>query len=254
MKILEINTLNETGSTGRIMQGIANAAMEDGFEVITAYGYGTSNKTNAYRIGNKFSYYFHNALAQLTCTAGLHSKLATRQFLKYVDEQKPDLIHLHNIHSFYVNYPMLFKYIKKHQLPMVWTLHDCWSFTGKCTYYDNCHCKRWQTGCGDCPILNEYPRSRFFDRSKQDYKLKKKLFTSIDDLTIVTPSEWLADEVRQSYLKDKKIQVINNGINLNNFHYIDSDIKEVNGIDKKVVLGVASEWTKRKGLNDFVEL
>ena len=254
MKILEINTLNETGSTGRIMQGIADAASKEGFEMITAYGYGNSEKKNAYHIGNKFSYYFHNALSRLTCAPGRYSHFATRNFIKYIESEKPDLIHLHNIHSFFVNYPMLFKYIKKKNLPVVWTLHDCWSFTGKCTYYDNCHCDKWKNGCGNCPIIGEYPESLFLDRSKAEFKLKKDLFTSIDNLTIVTPSKWLANEVKESYFNNKRIEVINNGINLNNFHHINSDIKEKFNIHKKVILGVASEWTKRKGLNDFIEL
>lgn len=254
MKILEINTLNETGSTGRIMQGIANAASEEGFEVITAYGYGRSDKKNAYRIGSDFSYYFHNSLSRLTCAAGRYSHYATKRFISYIKSEKPDLIHLHNIHSFYVNYPMLFKYIKNQNIPVVWTLHDCWAYTGKCTYYSNSKCSRFKTGCGNCPIIDEYPQSLFLDRSKADYKLKKRLFTDIDNLTIVTPSKWLAEEVKQSYLKNKRVEVINNGINLDNFSYIDSDIKNKYDINKKVVLGVASEWTKRKGLNDFVEL
>lgn len=206
-------------------------------------------------IGNRISRNIHLKLSGITGYNGCFSYLSTKQFIKKIDKYKPDVIHLHNLHNCYINLPMLFNYIKKHNIPVVWTLHDCWAFTGHCPHFTMAKCDKWRTSCHDCPSYREYPAS-LFDNSNKMYKLKKKWFTGVPNMTIVTPSQWLADLVKESYLKDYPVKVIHNGIDLEVFKPTPSNFRQKYGIadNKYIVLGVAFGWGKQKGLDVFVEL
>ena len=194
-------------------------------------------------------------LGYFTGLQGLFSIIDTLRFCKNVDKYMPDIIHLHNLHNSYVNLLLLFRYIKKHSIPVVWTLHDCWAMTGQCPYFTAVKCDKWKTGCFACPQYRNYPAT-MFDNSKTMWLLKKKWFTGVENMTIVTPSQWLADLVRQSYLKEYPVKVIHNGIDLSAFKPTPSDFREKHGIapDQKMLLGVAFGWGKRKGLDVFIEL
>lgn len=255
MKILEINQVN-FGSTGHIMLQIADLATKKGHEVICSF-YARRNKDkdkNCIYIGNKVSHNIHKKLYRKTGNNGCYSKISTWNFLRKVKKFDPDLIHIHNLHNCYINLPMLFDYIKKNNKKVVWTLHDCWSFTGQCPYFTAVGCEKWKTGCHDCEQINRYP-SCSVDRTDKMWKLKKEWFTGVQNLTIVTPSQWLADLVKQSFLKDYPVKVINNGIDLDVFKPTESDFRTKHNLeDKKIILGVASVWEVRKGLDVFIEL
>lgn len=262
MRIAEINMLHY-GSTGKIMLGVAACARESGHEVrcfspraYQRYGKMPTPKIeNHTYFGSHWENMFHYILSRLTGFTGCGSVVGTKQLLRKLDAFQPDIIHLHNLHNCSICVPMLFRYIKKRNIPTVWTLHDCWSMTGKCPHFTMVKCDKWKTGCHQCGQINEYPKS-FVDRTKTMWKWKKKWFTGVENLTIVTPSQWLADLVKQSYLKDYPVRVIHNGIDLNVFKPTPSDFREKHGIsqDERVILGVAFGWGKRKGLDVFVEL
>ena len=257
MKIVEINTGN-IGSTGNIMLGIAEIAKAEGHEVLVCCPDARDNRKKAVKdqlfIGDRLSRNLHLKCAELTGLNGCFSRLATKKFLKAVDKYRPDIIHLHNLHNCYINLPMLFNYIKKHNIPVVWTLHDCWAFTGHCPYFTMVKCDKWKTGCYHCPQYRQYPAS-YVDRTKTMWKLKKKWFTGVQNMTIVTPSQWLADLVKKSFLDEYIVKVIHNGIDLSVFKPTENDFREKHGLqNKKIILGVAFGWGKRKGLDVFIEL
>jgi putative colanic acid biosynthesis glycosyltransferase len=255
MKILQINTVCGIGSTGRIVVGIADVCKKNGVENYVAYGYGKTSFPYSYHIGTDFDYYTHNIFSRLFCQQGNYSFKATKRFLSWVEEIQPDIIHLHNLHGNFINIDLLFNYIKQSQLPCVWTLHDCWSFTGKCTHFDYVSCNKWREGCYSCPQLKNYPQSLFIDNSKKEYQKKKKLFGSVDNLTIITPSKWLFSLVKESFLAKYRVIVINNGVDLNIFKPTKSDwIHKHNLENKFIILGVASGWEARKGLKYFLRL
>lgn len=259
MRIVQING-GAKGSTGKIMMGIAEVARTQGHEVMCASPITTTNRDAGedcgyYRIGTFNSRRVNVALARITGFNGCFAWLETYKLLKKIDEFKPDIIHLHNLHDSYINLSMLFSYIKKHNVPTVWTLHDCWAFTGQCPHFTIVKCDKWKAGCHNCPQYKEYPAS-LYDNTKKMWQLKKKWFTGVKNMTIVTPSEWLAGLARESYLKQYPIEVINNGIDLNVFKPTHSNFREQYGIpgDKYIVLGVSFAWGYRKGLDCFVEM
>lgn len=256
MKVLQINSVCGIGSTGRIATDIHNILIEQGHESYIAYGRDLpKNCDTSIKIGSKLDNYKHVALTRIFDKHGFGSKKATQKFIEKVKELDPDIIHLHNIHGYYINIEVLFDYLKKADKPVVWTLHDCWSFTGHCAHFDYVGCDKWKTGCYDCPEKNSYPASVIIDNSKDNYIKKKELFTGIKNLTIVTPSKWLAGLVKQSYLREYPVEVINNGIDLDVFKPTQSDFRErFNLEDKFIILGVASTWDRRKGFGYFVEL
>lgn len=257
MKVLQINSVCGVGSTGRIATDLYKVMKENGIESKIAFGIGNAEnipKEDAFKFGNKFDYYVHNAVSRITDRAGFYSKINTLKLLKFIKSYEPDIIHIHTIHGFYINIEILFKSLKEYKKPVIWTLHDCWSFTGHCAHFDLIGCTKWKTQCYNCPIHREYPKS-FTDNSRHMYKLKKQLFTGVENLTIVTPSQWLADLVKQSFLKDHTIRIINNGINLDVFKPIENDIKiKYQCENKYLILGVAFGWGKKKGLDIFIEL
>lgn len=255
-RILFINSVCN-GSTGTICKNLYKAAVEAGHECCIAYGRGEVPKGfHTIKIGNKLDFYLHVLKARLFDASGFGSKSATKEFIKKIDEFKPDIIHLHNIHGYYVNIEILFKYLKEHpEIKKIWTLHDCWAFTGHCAYYTYAKCNKWQTCCnGYCPNKKEYPKT-IFSKVESNFNRKRKIFCGVENMILITPSKWLKKEVEKSYLKLYQTEVIHNGVDINVFKYTESNIKERYDIkNKKVILGVASVWDKRKGLDIFIEL
>ncbi|WP_174614763.1 glycosyltransferase [Virgibacillus ihumii] len=256
MKVLQINSVCGVGSTGRIATDIHNILVSEGHESYIAYGRGEAkNCDNAIKIGTDIDNYAHVGLTRVFDRHGFGSKKATADFIQKVEKLNPDIIHLHNIHGYYINIEILFDYLKKSNKPVIWTLHDCWAFTGHCTHFDFAGCDKWKTGCFSCPEKNSYPKSNILDNSKLNYKQKKKIFTGLENMTIVTPSNWLAGLVKESFLSEYHIKVINNGVDLDTFKPVKNDFrKQYNLEDKYIVLGVAGVWNERKGYYYFLEL
>ena len=263
MKVVQINTVCGTGSTGKIAVNLYEIAEQAGHEPLIAYGRGSApDCIQVFKIGNPLDFCFHVLINFFIGKSGFGSKIVTRRFLKWLDEIKPDMLHLHNLHGFYLHVGMLFDYIKSHNIPVVWTLHDCWPLTGQCAYFDYASCDKWQSACHHCPIYrSDYPYSLFRDNSRQNYIMKKDAFSGVKDMTIVTPSNWLADIVKKSYLQEYSVAVIPNGINLELF----KPVSTLTSIDAKgncgyqspaprIILGVANVWAKRKGLDFFLQL
>lgn len=247
-KLLQINTVVNSGSTGHIAEDLGEEAMKNGWKSYIAYGRNPRPSSSmAIKIGSKFGIYLHVMLTRFFDRHGFGSYFATKQLVRKIKEVNPDIIHLHNVHGYYLNIKVLFSFLKTLDIPIVWTLHDCWSFTGHCSHYAAVGCNKWQTKCFRCPQKKQYPKS-FIDNSNRNYFDKKSIFSGIKNLTIVTPSEWLAGEVKKSFLKKYTVKVVNNGINLNIFKPSKSSHCE------KIILGVASTWTERKGLFDFYKL
>ncbi len=258
MKVLLINSVCGIGSTGRICTDIADELFLEGHEVKIAYGRGNvPNKYKKYaiKIGSKSGLILHGLYTRLFDKHGFGSKIATKKFLKRVKKYNPDIIHLHNLHGYYINVEILFDYLKKANKPIVWTLHDCWAFTGHCSHFTEVKCEQWKTHCSYCVQKNSYPASLFIDNCKRNFERKKNAFTGVNNLTIITPSKWLKGIVEKSFLNEYPVYAIANGIDLDVFKPTESDFKKkYNLLDKKIVLGVAQVWSERKGLNDFIEL
>ncbi len=257
MKVLMINSVCGIGSTGRICTDIADNLIARGHECKIAYGRGVvpdKYKDISYRIGCGLSVKMHGLKARLFDASGFGSYCATKRFIEWVKKYNPDVIHLHNIHGYYIHVGVLFEYLKSCGKKIVWTLHDCWAFTGHCTHYQAPHCEQWQTECKKCVRTRDYPKA-YISRAARNFKRKKAAFCGVPGLTLVTPSEWLKGEVEKSFLNCYPVVVINNGIDLNIFKPTPSDFRERYGLtDKKIILGVASVWEKRKGFNDFLKL
>lgn len=258
MSIFQINSCN-VGSTGGIMLSIARAARLAGLSVTTCCAYSRTNlpKCDEYSllIGNRFSRNVHLFAGIFLGISNCMSFFSTLFFLRKIKKQHCTIIHLHNLHNCYINLPLLFHFIKKHHISIIWTLHDCWAFTGRCPYFVMMKCDDWKTCCHNCHFPKKsYPQS-YVDVTRMMWKLKRKWFTGIENCTIVTPSQWLADLVKQSYLKDYPVKVINNGIDLSVFKPTKSNFCKKQGLTgKKIVLGVAFGWGVRKGLDVFIEL
>ena len=257
MRVFQINTVCGYGSTGRIAVDLAKHIERRGAKCEIAYGRFTKdpNYQYTYYIGNSLDHYLHGLYSRITDRQGFYSNIATQELIKEIRRYNPDIIHLHNLHGYYLNVSSLFKYLCDSNKPVVWTLHDCWPFTGHCTYFDIAQCNKWTTQCKHCVQKSKYPSSYFRDNSENNYNTKKAIFSSCMDLHIVTPSKWLGELVSKSFLADIDRRVINNGINLDKFHPTKSGLKQRLGIEgKKVLLGVASRWGDRKGYGDFIKL
>jgi len=274
-KILQINTVCGTGSTGKIAAGIMRLGIENDFDMYYAYGRGDNpNKAAArcgvpddydsslhfFKIGNVWDFGIHVLSNFFRGNSGFASKRVTLNFLKWVDEIKPDIIHLHNIHGFYLNIELLFAYIKDKNIKVIWTLHDCWPFTGQCAFYDYADCSKWRLdiegnkGCNNCPIYrSSYPYSLFKDNSIENFAQKRKCFSGVEDLTIVTPSKWLAGEINKSFLNVYPVKVIHNGIDTGIFSR-EEENKNEKLLDDRYIIGVANIWEARKGLDTFYQL
>lgn len=257
MKIVEINTVH-FGSTGRIMLQIAEVARARGHEVCTfSRAWYTRRFTGKFydAVGFTVDNIIHRILAPIFGREGVLSYFGTKRFIAKLKKIDPDVIHLHNLHGYYINLPLLFAYIKKHKKKVIWSLHDCWAFTGHCPHFTFARCEKWRDGCRHCPQPRMYPKM-YLDGSKWMYEKKKQWFTGVQDMTIVTPSTWLAELVKRSFLRDYPVKVINNGIDLEVFKPTESDFRKTHGIaeDRKIILGVAFGWGVRKGLDIFIEL
>lgn len=256
-KLLQINSVVNSGSTGRIAEEIAHTAIASGWESYIAFGRNERySESNLIRIGNDLGIKMHGLQTRLFDRHGLGSVKSTKLFIQQVDKIKPDIIHLHNIHGYYINIEILFNYLSKVDVPVVWTLHDCWSITGHCTHFSYVGCEKWRTKCYSCPQKNEYPASLFIDRSEKNYILKNEFFNSLSNLTLVPVSQWLSDILKDSFLQKYPSSVINNGINTSVFKPTgNNEFRERYGLQNKfILLGVAGIWSQRKGLEDFIEL
>lgn len=249
-KILFINAYSNWGSTGRIVEQIGVMAQKQGWDCYVAYGRRENpSALKTIRIGYMINVYEHYIEHRLFDNEGLASRTPTRNLIKMIEEICPDIIHLHNIHDHWLNYRILFEYLNSTDIKVVWTFHDCWAFTGHCFHFVTKDCQKWKTECNDCPLQREYPKS-LLDRSRKNFELKKRLFTSNTNLTIVGCSNWMADLVHMSFLKDKRIEVIHNGIDLNVFK--PSGSKPDDGTFR--VLAVSNVWNKEKGYYDILKL
>ncbi len=259
MKVLIINSVCGVRSTGRICTDIAEALIKKGNEVKIAYGRehapGQFDSISR-RIGKDCDVKEHAIETKIFDNHGLASRATTKRFLMWASEYNPDLVWLHNIHGYYINYELLFDWIKSRpEMEVRWTLHDCWAFTGHCAYFTIARCEKWKSGCGNCPQKKEYPASVFLDNSRRNYDRKKKAFTGVNRMTLITPSKWLADLTRESFLKDYPVEVHNNSVDRSIFFHRESDFRDRFSLQYyKIVLGVASPWSDRKGLKDFLKL
>lgn len=257
MKYLFINSVAGFGSTGRIVADKCRELMGQGHECLIAYGRDKANCDDipSVCIGTPLDYKIHGVMSRVFDNHGFYSKSATKAFLEQVKQYDPDVIWLHNIHGYYIHIGLLFDYLRNCGKKIYWTLHDCWAFTGHCAYFDYVGCDRWKTGCYSCPQKGSYPASILLDNSKNNFLRKKRLFTGIPDMTIITVSHWLKKRVKQSFLGDYPVEVVYNEINSEVFKPISSDFRAKHGVEgKKLILGVASVWEQRKGLDDFIAL
>lgn len=257
MKYLFINSVAGFGSTGRIAAEKCRELMRDGHECVLAFGRDKANceDIQTIQIGSALDYKIHGIRCRLLDDHGFGSRAATQRFLHWVRKYDPDVIWLHNIHGYYIHIGLLFDYLRTCGKKIIWTLHDCWAFTGHCAYFDFAGCQKWKTGCHNCPQKGSYPASIGLDNSCSNYEKKKQLFTGIPDLTLTVPSYWLEKRVKQSFLRDYPVQVIYNTINREIFKPTAGDFREKHGLEGKIILlGVASVWDERKGLKDFLAL
>lgn len=250
-KLFQINEcLNY--STGNISQSIGNSAISIGWDSWIAYSSrepAVPSFSHIIKVGGFLNPYIHYAENRLFDREGLSSRRATRELVKQIKAIKPDIVQLHNIHDHWLNYRILFEYLNSTDIKVVWTFHDCWAFTGHCFHFVTKDCQKWKIECHDCPLQREYPKT-LLDRSRKNFELKKRLFTSNPNLTIVGCSNWMADLVHMSFLKDKRIEVIHNGIDLNVFK--PSGSKPNDGTFR--VLAVSNVWNKEKGYYDILKL
>lgn len=258
MKVLQINVVCGIRSTGRICTDLALALEEKECECKIAYGrefVPEQFKKYAINIGNDKDVKIHGLKARLFGRSGFGSKIATKKLVRWMIEYNPDIIHLHNIHGYYININILFNYLRNSGKPVIWSLYDCWSFTGHCVHFDYIGCNKWKYGCYKCPQKREYPTSLVLDNSKKNYKRKREIFTLIPNMVIVSPSRWLYGLLSNSFLKGYKTEVIPNGIDLDEFKPIKSDLREKYHIGtKKIVLGATSVWNESKGYSYMLRL
>ena len=255
-KLLQINVTANIGSTGRIVENLGLLAIKKGWQSYIACRDSKDSQSEVIKIGGKSDFLNHVIQTRIRDNHGFASITATKEFIKKIDIIDPDIIHLHNIHGYYINVSILFEYLKEKNKKVFWTLYDCWSFTGHCSYFDLVNCDKWKKECNNCPNKSEYPKSFFLDRSRENYIRKKDLFRGVKNLTIIVNSNWLKEQVDNSYLSSYKTIMIRNGINLNDFKpNTDLSFRNKFTLKKKfIILGIASEWNERKGLSDFIKL
>lgn len=255
--LLQINSTLNFSSTGKIAEQIGLVAMEHGWTSYIAHGprYVNESKNYHIQIGSSFGEKLHALSSRLFDNHGLCSTTETNKLIDFIKEIHPDIIHLHNIHGYFLNYKILFQFIKEYNIPIVWTLHDCWSFTGHCVYFDAVGCNKWKSGCGNCPQLSSYPSSFLIDRSRKNFCQKKESFLGVPQITLVPVSYWLEELINSSFLSTYHTEVIHNGIDLNIFLPRQSSFIRTLGLNGKyLILGVASGWSEGRRLNDFIKL
>ena len=259
--LLQINSCIDK-STGRIVQQIGEKALEAGYESYIAYSMRGGRKpslSSIIEIGSNVDSACHAVMTRIFDRHGLESKIVTRKLIRQIKHLRPDIIHLHNIHGYYINYQLLFNYLSKLDVPVVWTFHDCWPVTGHCVHFTDVNCYKWEKGiCGDCPKQSSYPSSILFDRSRKNYYDKKKAFTSLSNLIIVPVSYWLDSIVKRSFMRDCQTMIIQNGIDVKIFYPRTEEtsiVRERYGWNGKyVILGVAIGWSEDVGLSTFYKL
>ena len=256
MKLVQINFSQNVGSTGKIAEQIGELAIARGWEsyIVSGRQINTS-KSHSIRVNNRLELLWHIFFTHFADMDGLCSYFATKRLVKQLKKLSPNIVHLHVIHESYINYPVLFKYLKEANIPVVWTFHDCWALTGHCPHFDYIGCDKWKTECHNCPCSKNFKKLEFFIRARSNHQLKKQYFDSLNKLTIVPVSDWLEGLVRQSFLSSKNICTIKNGIDLQVFKPSPSNIRErLNATDAFVVMGCAGNWGKMKGEDDFLEI
>ena len=253
-KILQINVCVNQGSTGKIVESIGKKVVEQGWE---SYVAGTDvvfpSQSKVLKVGNRLARYWHRGMARFLDKQGLGSILSTKAFIRQIQSTQPDLIHLHNLHCAYINYPLLFSFLKAYKRPVVWTFHDCWPMTGHCTHFDSIGCDKWKKACDDCPLIPQLS----LDQSRQNYLRKKSYFTSLDSLTIVPVSQWLGELVKQSYFSQCNVVTIKNGIDLSVFQPLDQSSARVKwnlAPRRFTLMGASTSWSDSKGLQEFIKL
>lgn len=261
MKVLHINSVYGHSSTGRIIADIHHELLAQKEKSLVLYGrksaFGQNSKMSmdmgTELISSPFETMMHVGLGVFLDKHGLYSRKNTERFIMRIKSFSPDIIHLHNLHGFYLNYEMLFEFLKGYSSKVVWTLHDCWSFTGYCSHYDYNQCSGWLSGCTKCRFKNEYPY-RFLSNSKNNYKLKEKMFTSMP-ITLVVPSQWLASQVKQSFLSAQQLCIIRNNVDFERFINHPNSLREKYHLeDKQILLAVSNIWNKQKGLDEYKKL
>ena len=257
MILLQINSVVNTGSTGRIAEEIGQTAIATGWKSYIAYGRNDRpSQSELIKIGNDWDIKMHGFQTRLFDRHGLGSRSATKELVGKIKEISPDIIHLHNIHGYYINIEILFNYLQNSNIPVVWTFHDCWPITGHCAHFTFVGCEKWKTHCNNCPQQKNYPSSWIVDRSEKNFQLKKELFTSLPNLTLVPVSNWLSEILKESYLQHYPLNVIHNGINTEVFKPSSDKVFRIKySLENKfILLGVATSWGSKKGLYDFIEL
>lgn len=260
LRYVQLNSFYN-GSTGSIMRGLHAQLSNSGVDSYCLWGrrHETIDDHMAC-CATKSEVYLHGAMTRLCDRMGFYSKRDTARLLKRLDEIDPDVVHLHNIHGYYVNIEMLFSWLARHRCQVRWTLHDCWAFTGHCAYFTYVECAQWMTHCAyseGCPQPDAYPKTICKSNCARNFEDKRRIFTSVppERMTLICPSQWLAGLVGESFLRDYPVEVRHNTIDVSVFKPTPSDFRERHGIDGCfMILGVASPWTERKGLNDFVRL
>lgn len=257
MRIFQLNMVCGVKSTGRIAWEIAKLVEADGGECRIGCGANfvpDEAKRVAYKTLSVTKRRVYSLLTKLFDAEGRFNRSGTKRLIREMEQFRPDVVHLHNIHGCYLHVGELFHYLREKNLPVVWTLHDCWPFTGHCAYFDFSGCQRWKSGCHDCPQLKSYPVCIGLDGSRGNHARKKKWFASLHNLTMVVPCEWMKEPLGQSYMKDYPVRTIYNGVDLQRFRPVDSDIRQRYGLENsKLVLAVASDWDERKGLRYLVQ-
>lgn len=260
MKVLFINSVCGIGSTGKIVGALAEDLEKHGHEVAIAYGRDGNvperYKPFAHRIGSEADVKISALRTRLLDDHGFANESATRKFLKWAEKYDPDLLWLHNLHGYYIHVGLLFDWIKSRpNMQVKWTLHDCWAFTGHCAYFTMAGCEKWKTGCSNCPEKASYPASALRDNSRENFRNKQSAFTGVRNMKLITPSAWLAELVKQSFLGQYPVEVCRNTIDTDLFRPTPGDFRKRMGLEgKKLILGVAGVWDRRKGLEDFLKL
>lgn len=256
MKVVQINVTVNSGSTGRIAEDIGKTLLDNGHESWIAYGRGNRpSQSQLVTIGNQADIVLHGAKSLLFDRHGFGSKAATISLINEIKKIQPDVICLHNLHGYYIHIGELFEYLSSTNIPTFWTFFDCWAFTGHCSYFDDINCTKWKTECYSCPKTSQYPKSLFKDQSTRNFRDKKALFLGKNNLHLIVHSQWLKGMVEESFMAKTKTTHIFSGIDLGLFKPSSSNLRQQHQIhDKTLVLGVASVWDKRKGLQDFGKL
>lgn len=255
MKVLFINSVCDYGSTGRIVRDLGNGLKNQGHEVLLCYGrYPTTNKEDTFYYGNSFETKVHGVMTRFFGRHGLHSTPSTKRLISQIEAFKPDVIHIHNVHGYVLNVKLLFEYLATLSIPIYWTLHDSWSFSGSSAYFDYLGCKEWNEGCVVCNSTRDYPRVIGIKRQRKNFKWKKETFTKLQNLTIVTPSQWLKTIADTTFLGKYPIEVVYSGIDTHIFKKREDERLKATYGDKKVLLFIINAWEERKGIHDFIKL